>query len=139
MFSCDRRQSGRRTTLKSNGACPPPDSVGLIQITPRGIVTHANDAFLGMLGYVREALPLRLDNLTPLEWQPWDRACLANLMLSRRTCWYHKEFIADDGRLIPALVILSFGFRVDQGFVATVVALSASADEPPFRKASPLL
>ena len=136
MPSFDGPRAGRQAAAeKSTDA----DSVGLIQITPRGTVTHANDAFLGMLGYTRAALPLRLNNLTPVEWQPWDRACLANLMLSRRTCWYHKEFIAQGGRLIPALVILSFGFRADQGFVATVVDLSAATNEPPFRSASALI
>lgn len=131
MSTSDGPQSGRRTVAGSASVAS--DSVGLIQITPRGIVSHANDAFLNMLRYSRAALPLRLDNLTPVEWQPWDRACLANLMLSRRTCWYHKEFIARGGRLIPALVILSLGFRADQGFVATVVDLSAATNEPPFR------
>jgi hypothetical protein len=72
---------------------PGSDSVGVLTITPRGIVVHANEAFLTMVGHARESVPLRLDKLTPLEWQPWDRACLANLVLSRRPCWYHKEFV----------------------------------------------
>jgi PAS domain S-box-containing protein len=117
------------------------DSVGFIQITPRGTVTHANEAFLSILAYTSDALPLRLDHLTPIEWQPWDRACLANLMLSRRPVWYHKEFIARDGRLVPALVILAFGVRADQGFVATVIDLSTPAGDaaPREPRLSPLL
>jgi len=138
MISCDRPEPWRALATKSRlsaGANP----VGVIQLSPVGIVTRANDVFLGLLGYSRAALPLRLDSVTPVEWQPWDTACLASVMVSGQTCWYHKEFISSRGHVIPVMVVLSSGFDADRDCLATVVDLSTLADDPLCPCANPVL
>src|SRR5690606_27261921 len=60
------------------------------------LITHANDAFLTLLGRTREDLEsgrLRWTELTPPGWEEVDEAALAQLAETGRADPYEKEYL----------------------------------------------
>src|SRR5206468_1819282 len=43
--------------------------IGVLSVSPAGLIVEANPAFLTLLGYGREDLPLVPDAITPPEWR----------------------------------------------------------------------
>jgi PAS domain S-box-containing protein len=78
--------------------------VGIIAADINGNITEANDAFLHMVGYQREDLPLRWDALTPPEWHAIDRAKITEVMATGVGMPWEKEYLGKDARRVPILV-----------------------------------
>lgn len=72
-----------------------------------GSVAEANDAFLQVVGYDRDALEdnhIRWDRLTPPEWRAVDAQAQHELDEHGFCEPYEKEFLRSDGRRVPVLV-----------------------------------
>ena len=54
--------------------------IGVIFSDIYGNITDANDAFLEMMGYSREDLPLRWDKMTPTDWMHLSDAAVERIM-----------------------------------------------------------
>ncbi|MHB8205190.1 MAG: PAS domain-containing protein, partial [Desulfomonilaceae bacterium] len=70
----------------------------------QGSIFDANKAFLDMIGYNRDDLPLRWDALTPDKWIEIDTAAKTAILRTGSVSPYEKEFIHKNGRVIPVLV-----------------------------------
>jgi sigma-B regulation protein RsbU (phosphoserine phosphatase) len=69
-----------------------------------GRITHANDAFLALIGHRRDDLDagrLTWTSLTPPAWAEADAVARAQLEREGRADAYEKEFLGADGRAVP--------------------------------------
>jgi diguanylate cyclase (GGDEF)-like protein/PAS domain S-box-containing protein len=76
------------------------ETVGVIFFKTDGSITNANDAFLRMSGYSREALVegvLRWNEMTPPEWMPHSLKAIEEFESTGRTIPYEKEYLRKDG------------------------------------------
>ncbi len=78
--------------------------VGVMFADTRGNITEANDAFLDLVGYRRGDLPLRWDEMTPIEWRHLDEAKTAELAATGVGKAWEKEYFRCDGSRVPILV-----------------------------------
>ena len=92
-----------------------------------GRIIEANDAFLRMVGYDREALAagrLRWTELTPPEWRDSDERRLAELKLTGSLQPFEKEYFGKEGIRVPVLIgVATFEEGGNQG-VAFVLDLT---------------
>ena len=92
-----------------------------------GRIIEANDAFLRMVGYDREALAsgrLRWTELTPPEWRDSDERRLAELKLTGSLQPFEKEYFGKEGSRVPVLIgVATFEEGGNQG-VAFVLDLT---------------
>lgn len=81
--------------------------LGIIFWDADGKIKDANDAFLQMVGYTKEALhagQLHWRDMTPPEYLPLDEKAIAELR-EKGTCTpYEKEYIRKDGCRVPILI-----------------------------------
>jgi PAS domain S-box-containing protein len=76
------------------------ETVGVIYLDPEGQIIDANEAFLAMGGYSREAVEtgrLTWQGLTPPEWIAASERAIAELKATGRTTPYEKEYFRKDG------------------------------------------
>jgi PAS domain S-box-containing protein len=76
------------------------ETVGVVFFDTEGAITHANDAFLRMVGFGREdaaAGHVRWDDLTPPEWRPQSLRALEEFKSTGRTTPYEMEYCSKDG------------------------------------------
>jgi PAS domain S-box-containing protein len=101
--------------------------VGIVIWDVQGRIIEANQAFLDIIGYVREDLVsgrLRWRELTPAEWREADEQALAELEAAGTVQPREKEYFRKDGSRVPVLVARAiFEWNRDQG-VAFVVDLT---------------
>jgi PAS domain S-box-containing protein len=101
--------------------------IGIVHFTVDGRIHEANDVFLALVGYDREALVgghVRWRELTPAEWHAADERALAELAATGRCAPFEKEYVRKDGRRVPVLVGAAvFEGRQDEG-VAFVLDLT---------------
>lgn len=96
------------------------DLVGVLFVDTEGRIKRANDHFLRLLGYERDALPLHWDELTPPEWSAVDEVKRRELAETGIVRPWEKEYWHRDGHRVPVLlgVALLDGSRTDiVGFV----------------------
>jgi PAS domain S-box-containing protein len=77
--------------------------IGISVADVQGAVVEANDAFLHMLGYTREDLPLRWDHMTPPEWRAADERGVAELRDKGFVGPLEKELFHKDGHRVPLI------------------------------------
>ncbi|MBI4787388.1 MAG: diguanylate cyclase [Chloroflexi bacterium] len=78
-------------------------SIAFFDLTGR--IWDANNAFLAMLGYTRQALgQLEWDQLTPPEWLPVAHQALRDLVAAGSVQPFEQEFIRQDGTRFPIVV-----------------------------------
>lgn len=83
------------------------DVVGLILVDASGRIIDANDYFLALLGYDRQALEagdLRWDTLTPLEYQAQDRQLAKDILQQGRLNAFEKDYFHREGHRVPVLI-----------------------------------
>jgi PAS domain S-box-containing protein len=101
--------------------------VGIVMWNLEGAITGANDAFLRMVQYDREALRsghIRWTDLTPAEWRGHDERAAAELKRAGIFQPFEKEYFRKDGSLVPVLLGGAlFETNADEG-VAFVLDLS---------------
>jgi PAS domain S-box-containing protein len=101
--------------------------IGIVIWDFQGRIIEANEAFLDILGYVREDLVsgrLRWRDLTPAEWRDADDRTVAELKATGTVHPREKEYFHKDGSRVPVLVgATTFGDRQDEG-VAFVLDLT---------------
>jgi len=81
--------------------------VGVMHFKLSGAIVGANDAFLAITGYSREALDAGRMNwitLTPPDQRAADAVALAELLRSGRCSPYEKEYLRADGSRVPVLL-----------------------------------
>jgi PAS domain S-box-containing protein len=81
--------------------------IGICIWTVDGRIVDANDAFLGITGYVRGDLAsgrLRWTDLTPSEWRDHDARAVADANATGAFQPFEKEYLRKDGSRVPALV-----------------------------------
>ena len=81
--------------------------IGILLVDADGRIVEANHAFLKMMGYTRSHLQgtgLRLDTLTPAEYQPQDAWARDQLAAYGSYQPLEKEFLRPDGSRVPVLV-----------------------------------
>lgn len=78
--------------------------IGVMFANVDGQITHANDAFLRMVGRRHGDLPLDWATITPSEWADQDRAALAELRATGAASPREKEFFRADGSRLPVLL-----------------------------------
>ncbi len=90
-----------------------------------GRVTEANAAFLAMIGYRRDELPLRSETITPPEWRGRTEIAAREIAERGMATPFEKEYVRKDGSRVPALVGAAALPDTDGEVVAFVVDLSA--------------
>jgi PAS domain S-box-containing protein len=79
--------------------------IGVIVANLHGEIVDANDAFLAMVGYRRDELPLRWDTqLTPPEYHAGDARVVAELRSTGSGAPCEKEYLCKDGSRLPVLL-----------------------------------
>ena len=81
--------------------------IGILFWNTDGLITDANEVFLGMVGYSREDLVaerLKAPELTPPEYRPLDAMALEQLLDVGSCPPFEKEFVRSDGNRIPVLL-----------------------------------
>ena len=81
--------------------------IGILFWNTDGLITDANEVFLGMVGYSREDLVaerLKAPDLTPPEYRPLDAMALEQLLDVGSCPPFEKEFVRSDGNRIPVLL-----------------------------------
>jgi PAS domain S-box-containing protein len=93
--------------------------VGIVIWDIEGRIIDANQAFLDMVGYVREDLVsgrLRWTELTPAEWHDTDEQIIAELKAVGTLQPREKEYFRKDGSRVPVLVARAlFEWKPDEG------------------------
>jgi PAS domain S-box-containing protein len=83
------------------------DILGLLFWEAEGRISHANDAFLRMVGYTREDLlsgQVDWRKMTPPEYRRADEQALAEIAATRRCSPFEKEYFRKDGTRVAILV-----------------------------------
>lgn len=101
--------------------------VGIVIASVDGRIIEANEAFLRMVGYSREALTagnLSWTDMTPAEWRETARQRVAELRVTGVAEPHEMEFFRKDGTRVPVLVgTAMFGDWQSEG-VAFIVDLT---------------
>ncbi len=78
--------------------------IGIIIHDTQGNIVEANDAFLNLLGYYRDALTqVNWWDITPLEYRPADEEAIAQMKTTGSHPPFEKEYIRKDGTRVPVL------------------------------------
>ena len=109
------------------------DNVGVMFFSGDGIITNANDAFLRMSGYTREALEqrrLRWEDITPPDWKPVSRRALEEFRATGKTTPHEREYIGSSGARSWALCAAA-RLGPDEGveFIVDITASKRIEDE----------
>jgi len=84
---------------------PPDDRPnGVVRCSPPGSGYSPNEAFLCMVGYRREDMPMNWREWTPPEWRDVDEERIAELMATGIVQPYEKEFFHSNGGRVPVLI-----------------------------------
>jgi len=81
--------------------------IGVILATADGTIREANDAFLKIVGYSRQDLQsggMNWHEMTPPEYSAQDQKILQELIASRKSAPFEKQYICKDGSYVPVLV-----------------------------------
>jgi len=81
--------------------------IGVLISNFEGQIIEANEAFLKMVGYSREELAsgqLRWTDLTPPEWQAASQRAVEQIVATRASDVFEKEYFRRDGSRVPVLV-----------------------------------
>lgn len=78
--------------------------IGILFADTEGRITQANEAFLQMVGYTRQDLPLRWDEMTSPEWRSSDEEAIRQLRVRGVVVPWEKEYFHKDGRRVPVLI-----------------------------------
>ncbi len=81
--------------------------IGILFATPEGAIVDANEAFLNMIGYSRQALDagcIRWDELTPPQYAELDAQKWQEVIQTGQCAPYEKQYIHKEGYLIDVLI-----------------------------------
>ncbi len=78
--------------------------LGVILANTQGFIYEANDAFLSMIGYTRDDLPINWRGLTPPEYAYLDDQAIVSLQESGKFEPFEKYYIHKRGHLVPILL-----------------------------------
>ncbi|GEM_PF-1229157 len=96
--------------------------VGVFYARLDGTIIEANDAFLSVLGFTSDDLPLNWRALTPIEGHARDEVALRDLTETGTSLPYEKEFYSSSGVTVPMVIACA---RIEPG-QAIVIALDIS-------------
>jgi PAS domain S-box-containing protein len=98
--------------------------IGVLTANIDGWIKEANPAFLQMIGYGREELPLRTERVTPPEWLAQNEHAVQQIVGHGVATPFEKEYVHKDGHRVPALVGAAAVPGTDGEVMAFVVDLS---------------
>jgi PAS domain S-box-containing protein len=98
--------------------------IGVLTASLDGRITDANSAFLQLIGYSREELPLRTETITPPEWLGRNDTAVREITERGVATPFEKEYVRKDGRRVPVLVGAAAVPGVHGDVMAFVVDLS---------------
>lgn len=78
--------------------------IGVVFAHVDGPIIDANEAFLRMLGYDRDDLPINWEKLTPEEWVPENERRLKELLVHGVASPWEKECFRKDGSRVPVYI-----------------------------------
>jgi PAS domain S-box-containing protein len=78
--------------------------VGICVWNVQGQVLDANEAFLHLVGYRHEDMPLNWREMTPAEWRSADEKGTATLIATGTVQPFEKEFLHSSGVRVPVLL-----------------------------------
>ncbi len=81
--------------------------IGVIFATIHGQIFDCNEAFLEMVGYGREDLPLNWIDMTPPEWLPLDEDAIKQASSRGVVPTWEKEYLRKDGTRVPILLAVA--------------------------------
>jgi PAS domain S-box-containing protein len=122
----DRRRVGEalQRSLERQSRLLEANLIGVITANTQGWITEANPAFLAMIGYGREELPLRSETITPPEWRGRTEVAIREIGERGVATPFEKEYVRKDGSRVPALVGAAALPGTDGEVVAFVLDLS---------------
>jgi len=100
--------------------------IGIMIADVYGSIVDANDAFLEMVGYTREDLPFRWDEMTPPEWRSLDEFAIEQLRWTGAATPWEKEYLHNDGRRVPVLIGVSLLDEPSGSCICFVIDLTDS-------------
>ncbi|MBD2384970.1 PAS domain S-box protein [Cylindrospermum sp. FACHB-282] len=103
----DRAQEALRVNEEKLRAFVDSNIIGIVFADVYGGVQQANNEFLRMIGYTREDMlagKIRLNEMTPPEFQPLEEKGIAEAKVNGACVPYEKAFIHKDGHSVPVLV-----------------------------------
>jgi len=98
--------------------------IGVLTANTQGWITEANPAFLAIIGYGREDLPLRSETITPPEWRGRNEIAAREIAERGVATPFEKEYVRKDGSRVPVLVGAAALPDTDGEVVAFVLDLS---------------
>ncbi|MGH9197365.1 MAG: PAS domain S-box protein, partial [Acidimicrobiia bacterium] len=98
--------------------------IGVLTANTQGWITDANPAFLAIIGYTREDLPLRSETITPPEWRGRTDVAVQEIADRGVATPFEKEYVRKDGSRVPVLVGAAAVPDTDGEVVAFVLDLS---------------
>lgn len=99
--------------------------IGVLTANAQGWITEANPAFLAIIGYAREELPLRSESITPPEWRGRTEIAVREIAERGVATPFEKEYVRKDGSRVPVLVGAAALPDTEGEVVAFVLDLSA--------------
>jgi PAS domain S-box-containing protein len=106
--------------------------MGIFSWNLEGVITEANEAFLGVVQYDREDLAsgrLRMRDLSPSEWCDRDQHASSELKARGIFKPYQREFFRKDGSRVPVLFGGAFSENSKSEGVAFILDLSEQKNE----------
>ena len=97
--------------------------VGIVFVTPAGLVTRANETFLEMVGYQPHET-LNLHEITPPEHHQLDREALEKLSAFGSVAPYEKELFRKDGTRISVMFTATVFQQSEQELVCLLFELT---------------
>ncbi len=100
---------------------------GVVHAHLNGLIVDANDAFLNMVGYNRQALQdekLSWRDMTPEEYHPLDLQAIQDGFTRGSIKPYEKQLICQDGSRIDVIVGISGPYSEEYGAAAYVIDIT---------------
>ncbi|MEO7019953.1 MAG: ATP-binding protein [Ktedonobacteraceae bacterium] len=94
------------------------DVIGFVFSDVYGEISHANEAFLRLIGYSKSEFlerKIRWTDITPPEWLPVDQQHINEAQQKGKSSLYEKQYIQRDGSIVDVLIgYLLLGTQRDQ-------------------------
>ena len=97
-------QEALRVSLQRQSLALDANLIGVLTANVDGRITEANPAFLEMIGYRSDELPLRTETITPPEWRGFTDIAIREIAERGVATPFEKEYLRRDGTRVPVLV-----------------------------------
>jgi PAS domain S-box-containing protein len=100
-----RAEEALRTNVERQSLLLDTNLIGVLTTDVQaGLITDANAAFLEIVGYTREDLPLKSEAITPPEWHHRTDVARHEIVQRSVATPFEKEYVRKDGTRVPVLI-----------------------------------